>query len=45
MPKKKKRKNKKLLKKCKHDYAYMHFNKRNKENVYCCCKCGKWLYI
>lgn len=42
--KKRDRKHSSSLAVCKHDFAYGYWNQKEKEIVYCCTKCGKWLY-
>jgi hypothetical protein len=42
--KNKKRKNKIKQPDCKHDYAHCRWDKKDKCNVYQCCKCGQYLY-
>lgn len=40
----KKKKKRRIIKRCKHDYAYCFYDKKNKCNVYECVICGKRVY-
>ena len=52
MSKKKKKQKAKLAKKklaltrkkCKHDYGYCYFSRKDHVNIYRCVLCGHWLY-